>query len=527
MGQLNQSVLDRVDSLELALELFSFSGSENTIGEDQAVKSNEGRVIENWEATSLGGMQRAKGFVLTGDGTGAGYSAKLDLLLHHKDSGGTALYAIIAGDLAKLSGSNLVQDDAAAFTSGVLSHGFSDQGGLAWITNTTDNLKQKAVGVAIATPASVPPTACARIKPHKNRMIAEGSLAFPYRVYGTRAGKGNWTAADAWSLANDAFSIDLPDATKGSVPNFPTGNEVLVFNEDQAYSIYNFPNVAYRPIGTPSRGCSAPYSVAKGDEGVYFLSRKPTLGVFLFNGTEYAELTQFNRDVFVEKIDFSQRIFGIYVNRKYYLFYSNIDNGVGYPDTCRVYDARFGRWYNRPVNSALADSLGYPALLEYSDNELYVGSSRKQYLYQMESDTDSDNGNDTQATFTTKDFSSRDFAVAAGGQFPIDDVRLKLVKMIITYEGTVGTLGVHWSADRNKYSGDKTISLVASGDLLNSTFIVNTSYVVTTPPDKTKPFSFPNNAVGRRFSLSITNNGQSTRPKVKKIKLIAMALDEA
>ena len=527
MGQTNRVALDRLDSLEVALELLSFSGGENTISEDQAMKPNEARVLENWEALSLGGMQRARGFLRVGDGTGAGYTGALDLALHHKDAGGTAFYTIIGGDLVKVSGTNLVQDDAAAFGSGVLSHGFSDQGGYAWITNTTNNLKQKAVGVAIATPSSQPPTACARVYGHKTRMIAEGSLTYPNRVYGCRAGKGNWTASDAWSLANDAFSIDLPDDTKGCVPDFPTGNEVLVFTERKAYAIGNFPNVAFRPIGTPSRGCSAPYSIALGDEGVYFVSRYPTLGVFRFNGVDYEELTQFNRDVFVETIDFSRRIFGIYRNRNYYLFYCNINNGVAYPDTCRVYDARFGRWMKRQVNSALLDTFGYPALLKYTNNELYVGSAQKQYLYQMETDDDSDNSNDTQATFTTKDFSSRDFAVASGGQFPIDDVKIKLLKAIITYYGTTGTLGLHWSADRGLRSGDKTISLTASGDLIGSTFIVGTSSIVTTPADKTVVITFPNNAVGRRFAFSLTNNGQSTRPKIKKVKIIGVAYDEA
>ena len=263
-----------------------------------------------------------------------------------------------------------------------------------------------------------------------------------------------------------------------------------------------------------------------GDEGVYFVSKFPTLGVYLFDGVIFRLLTEFNRDVLVENIDFSQRIFGIYKDRKYYLFYSNADNDVAYPDTLRVYDARFGRWMNRPVNSSLGDNFGYPVILNHTNNELYVGSSRQDAIYELETDDDSDEGYDTQATYTTKDFSSRDFSVASGGGFGIDDVKLKLINAVVTYYGTTGSAGLAWTADRGLHSGSKTINLSGTGDLINTTFIVNTSSLSGTPPDKTKSFPFPNDAVGRRFNFSITNNGSSTRPKIKKIKINALAIDE-
>jgi len=525
MSVTNQAVLGGVNGLEIALELLSFSGGLNTISEDQAMKPSEARALENWVATSLGGMERAKGFNEVADGGGS-YTDKLDLLIQHKDSGGTQIYGICEGDLIYKNGSGFTNDDNGAFTSGLLSHGVS-AGAALWITNTTDNLKRKTVGVAVAVPASVPTTACARIYNHKNRLVAEGSTSQTKRIYGSRTGTGNWTAADAWSLSNDAWSIDLPEDTRGCVPNFPSGNEILVFTERGTYALSNFPNTAFRPVSTPGRGCSAPYSIALGDEGVYFLSRYPTLGVYLFDGTNFTQLTEFNRDVFVEKIDFTHRIFGIYRNRTYKIFYSDTDNGVSYPDTCMEYDARFGRWMKRDVNSALADNFGYPALLQYSNNELYAASSRKDKIYELETDDDSDEGQSTEAVFTTKTFSSRDFAIASGGQFPIDDVRMKLLKVIVTYYGTTGSLGFYWSADRGLHSGSKTIDLTADGDLLNTSFIVNTSYIATVPPDKTRTYVFPNDAVGRRFQFIISNSGSSTRPKVKKIKVVALALNEA
>jgi len=53
-----REVLDRPDSLELVLNIASFAGGENTIGQDQELKSNEARIIENWDSDSLGGMIR-------------------------------------------------------------------------------------------------------------------------------------------------------------------------------------------------------------------------------------------------------------------------------------------------------------------------------------------------------------------------------------------------------------------------------------------------------------------------------------
>lgn len=524
--QSNTRVLDGYDSPEVVLELLSFSGGENTISEDQAMKSNEARVIENWEATSLGGMERAKGFNEVADG-GVTYTAAPDLLIQHKDAGGTALYGIIAGDLVVKSSATIAQEDATAFTSGVLTHGFSDEDGKLWVTNVSDNIKYKTVGNAIATPSDLIPTASARLYVHKNRMVSDGSATYPYRVYGSRTGKGNWTAADAWDLANDAWSIDLPEATQGCVPNFPSGNEVLVFTKRNAYALSGFPNTAYRAVSSPGRGCSAPYSIALGDEGVYFVSEYPTLGVFLYDGVNFTELTQFNKDVSVELIDFSKRIYGIYRNRKYYLLYNEMNSGVSYPNRMRIYDAKFGRWMNRPTASALSDFFGYPALLKYSNNELYVASSKQDKIYELETDDDSDEGQETAAVYTTKDFSSRDFASAAGGQFPIDDVKIKLLKMTVTYYGTTGALGFQWSADRGLHSGSKTITLTANGDTLNTSFTVNTSLVVTNPPDRSVTVPFSNDAVGRRFNFQITNSGSSTRPKIKKIKILGIAVDEA
>ena len=181
----------------------------------------------------------------------------------------------------------------------------------------------------------------------------------------------------------------------------------------------------------------------------------------------------------------------------------------------------------RPVSSDWADNFGYPALLTHDNSELYFASSRADELYEFETDDNSDEGENTEASYKTKDFSSADFSVAGGGRFPVDDVRMKLIKVTSTVYGTKGSVTLQWTADRGKRSGSQTFNILADGDIINDTFIVNTSKVVTTPPDKTITKSFKNSAVGRRFNFEIGNINTGTRPEVKKLKIHAIALEEA
>jgi hypothetical protein len=104
---------------------------------------------------------------------------------------------------------------------------------------------------------------------------------------------------------------------------------------------------------------------------------------------------------------------------------------------------------------------------------------------------------------------------------------MKLLKLTITFFGSVGAIGFYWAADRGLHSGSKTIDLTQPGDLINSSFIVNSSLVNSTPQEKTRIFTFPNDAVGKRFYFQITNDGSSTRPKIKKIKVSAVAHPES
>lgn len=442
-----------------------------------------------------------------------------DLLLHHYEGTSTRNYVLTSGNLRYINGTNLVLSDAAAFTSGVLSHGVT-AGSKAWITNATDNLKYTTIAGSITVPTTVPPSARERIYYHKFRLVAEGGGV---TVYGSKAGSGTWAGAGGWTASGDAWSIDLPDLTKGCVPGFPSPDYITVFTENSTYGLYNFPNVAWQPIEI-NRGCSAPYSIAYGKEGVFFVSKYPTLGVFLWDGTNFTNLTIY--EDFPTDINFSNRIFGIYKENRYYLSYSSTFNGASYPDKMCTYDTRFGRWTQRPVNTSLADNFGYPAVILKPSNSLYAASSRKTNIYQLESGT-SDSGYDTISNYQTKDFSSKDFTISGAYPFPLDEVRIKLLKVSVSYYGSTGSFSIAWTSDRGLHTGSQNFVISAAGDLINSTFIVNSSMIASPPPTRTVTRSFGNSAIGKRFDFQILHQGQSDRVKIKKIKIFGLALNES
>lgn len=591
------------ESVELVLNIPSFAGGENTIGQDQELKSNEARVIENWDSDSLGGMIRSKGFtqiasglnyikavVFTGSGlndatsggtysgtvnatytviidssvaspdtfkwkkdsgsfttgvvmtgsaqtlsdgvtitfsatdghtlddqwviTAISYTSAPDGALHHFEGTSTRNYIIIEGDVAYINGSAITKTDIAAFTSGTLTHGLS-AGSKAFFTNSTDNLKYTTIAGTIAAGTTSPASARDRIYLHKSRLVAEGGGV---TVYGSKAGSGNWVGAGGWNTSGDSWNIDLPDLTQGCAPGFPSGGQITVFTKFGAYALTNFPNVAQNYI-LGSHGCSHPYSIQIGAEGVYLFSLYPTLGVFLWNGSTWTNLTV-NED-WVSNVSLSNRCFGIYSENKYRIIYNDSSSGVSYPNRCRIYDARWGRWMNRPINSSVADNFGIPTLLTKSSNELYVTSSRFDKVYQLEDASNSDNTYNTEANYKTKDFTSLDFGL------PRDEVRMKLLKVTATFYASTGSFSLAWTSDRGLHTGSVSFQSTATGDLLNTTFTINNSSLVSVPSDNTITKSFNNSAIGRRFSFQLLNNATGDRVKIKKLKIVGIALEEA
>ncbi len=523
VGLTNLNVTNQSPPKEVVLELLSFAGGENTIGTDQELENNEAELIENWDAISLGGIKRTKGVTKISDG-GASYSEDMDLVIQHKDAGGTILYGIVEGDLVKDVTGTMTQDDDDAFTSGELC-GAVSAGDKLWITNTTDNLQQKEVGVAIASPTDEPDTASARIYEHNFRLVAEGNTADT--IYGSVAGTGNWSGANGWTTANNAWSIKMPEATAGLAPGFPSGTDITSFTKHDTYILYNIPNVVRRRLQN-GIGCELPFSIARGNEGIFFVSNFPTLGVFLYDGTSFINLT-INHD-FVDDINLSARCFGTYSDQEYILLYNETGSGVSYPNKIKIYNTKFGRWKSRPLNSSVGDNLGYPAILNYTDNSINIGSSQVDKIYSFRDSSTSDNATNTEASYKTKIFTSRDFRLSTGGNFPIDNTRIKLTQVVVTHQGEVGAWALKWDTDRGKHTGSITFNFEdgEQGDLINTTFTVNTSNIISydNTTDKRKTRTFSNGALGDEFQFEISNEGTGLRPEIKKIKIKGIILDE-
>lgn len=516
-----RNVLDTGRENEIILEILSYSGGTNEISEDHVMRANEARTVENWDAISVGGMERTKGFNLIASGAGATAS---DLAhFHFEDTGGSsAILGIMGGALVKSSSPSISTITGGVFTSGKLSHAAGGEDD-SWITNDTDNLRRYTVSGGLTTPSSQPAAARARIYRHKNRLLAEGGGV---RIYGSRVGHGNWTASDAWSLANDAWNIDIPNPSQGAAPGFPSGNVVSVFDKFRTYILSNFPATRFDPVPN-SRGCGAPYSIARGDRGLYFLSDHPTLGIFNWDGTKFTDITA-TQD-WVNDIDLDRRMFGIFREKRYHFFYNESGSGVTYPNRWKIFDEQFLRWMDRPLNSGLSDTFGYPMVLSKQNNELYTWSSQKRIVYDLETEDNSDNGNSTDATYKTKDFTSRDFlAPSSGRSISVDEGLLKLSKVTVTYFGTTGVITLKWTADRGRASGTVSFDLTAEGAKLNTEFTVNSSKIVSSGSlqDKKITKSVSNFAVGRTFNFEIATSGTSTRPKVKKIKVHGILLSD-
>lgn len=129
-------------------------------------------------------------------------------------------------------------------------------------------------------------------------------------------------------------------------------NNLLVFGKYSTYGI-NTSRVA-TPI-TKSLGCVSPYSIALGDDYVYFNSER---GIYRFKSNIYGSFSyNFEKistpvDDIIGNIDPQnvERCGGFYANNQYWFSY--------HPDSCLVFDERTQQWYG-------PQTLGFTSALVY------------------------------------------------------------------------------------------------------------------------------------------------------------------
>lgn len=517
---LNQALLDTAEETEVVLEVLGFSGGENQISPDHLTQNNECRTNENWEPTSVGALKRVSGIDQIAT-AGSGVSDAESFLGHHhynETSASERILGVIDTDLVEKSGSALAVSTGgtAAFTADKVCTAV-DGGDAAWITNGTDNLKRYTIAAGLATPAQQPASAHDGIYKSKQRLLAVGnSRTIEY----SRTGTGNWTAADAWTASNDAATTDLPGFATGALPGFPSSGVDAVFNKDSCYAVFGVPNVAYDEIPN-SMGCHDLRTLARAEDGAFGFTLFPKKMVWFWNRTQFIDLTD-NVD-WIDNVSTTNRMWAAYRDGKYYFFYNDSTSGVSTVNRLKIFDKKFGGWRSRIFNAS--DNLGAPLVLKRTTGDIYAFSSSNYNLYQLDVGTE-DEGSDTEATYVTKRFTSRDFLSQSSGKpVSLDEVCIKLTKILVQYNGQVGSINIAWGSDFGAVSDSISIDLAASGTGLGS-FTLGTDTLAAGAADAVKCISLSNKALGKRFDLTISNNGQSTRPEIKKIRLYGILYHE-
>ena len=144
---------------------------------------------------------------------------------------------------------------------------------------------------------------------------------------------------------------------------------LIVFGSNSMYGINT--DLAATPI-TKGLGCSAPKSVAVGDDYIYFLSQ-PT-GVYRFNGNIYGSMSYKLEKISdpIEAVLASvgagvlDDACGVYANNQYWLAYS--------PDSCLVFDEGTNQWYG-PQGFGFTEALPLVGDFRIENSEILYPSS--------------------------------------------------------------------------------------------------------------------------------------------------------
>jgi hypothetical protein len=161
------------------------------------------------------------------------------------------------------------------------------------------------------------------------------SAYYPWRLYYSRERKINEIDIDAFINLDMDAQDQIERMVQFNGYLFPFGSN----------SIYAINSSLVATVITKSLGCSAPKSIAVGDDYIYFLAQ-PT-GVYRFNGNIYGSLS-YKMELISDPIadilssvraSVLDNACGVYINKQYWLSYS--------PDTCLVFDERTNAWYKQ------------------------------------------------------------------------------------------------------------------------------------------------------------------------------------
>jgi len=171
------------------------------------------------------------------------------------------------------------------------------------------------------------------------------SAFYPWRIYYSNTRLINDIDPDAF------INLDMGAFDQIQVMKVFNGY-LIVFGK---YSVYAIDNSLQATLITKVVGCIAPYSVAVGDDYIYFLSDR---GVYRFKGNIYGSLSYTMEKISdavnpaIDAIDPNNwaNLGGHYGDKRYWMAVS--------PDTSLVFDERTNGWYKQ--------SFGFTDILKYS-----------------------------------------------------------------------------------------------------------------------------------------------------------------
>ena len=226
-------------------------------------------------------------------------------------------------------------------------------------TTYTDNVADTFVGPNLLSfTHDMPPSGISFLSVHKNRMVAAGNKAFPYRLYLSSYGQPNYWPVVIYDPVNDGGFLDVPDPEFDNpiVGLVGTGSLLLIATSKSFYALYGdtMTDFAFRKVC--DTGCIARRSLVQCKNNVLFLA--PDGMVYSLEDTDPKPIA-LPLETLLKTVAPSDLVnaSAVYQDQRYTLFIPQ----VGKAPVNISFDFRVGCWtdVSDPLLSA-GDCYGYP-----------------------------------------------------------------------------------------------------------------------------------------------------------------------
>ena len=256
-------------------------------------------------------------------------------------------------------------------------------------TTFSSNQADSALGEVLATDNNLPPLLVDFTGPHYDRIFGV-SAALSDKIPYSKAKE-----PDAWPALNYLL-IGTPGDPAKRVVMFE--GVLFIFTVGGIYIVQGTDESSFVAIRTRAeRGTSAPWSIAVGDRGIFYLTLD---GIRVFDGlpseiisAEIGPIFYGQSTLGIDAIDMTKaaKFRGVYFDQKYFLAYTK--SGSTNNDRVLIYDEETRRWYTWDFNSARS------LFVEKVNNYLALGADDG-FVYYAEIGLQNVNGTDANSTAT-------------------------------------------------------------------------------------------------------------------------------